>query len=89
MYKCITNSAPDYLGILFDMNTDYNVSSLRSYTKGNLLVPRPSSNFMKTTFHYSRTILRNYLPTNLKLIQNIELFKKKYYTLFHVVKCFP
>ena len=58
MYKCINNSAPDYLCNLFDMNTN--------------------SNFMKRTFHYSGTILWNSLPPNLKLIQNIDLFKKKY-----------
>jgi hypothetical protein len=46
--------------------------------KGNLFVPRPNSNFMKRTFHYSGTILWNSLPPNLKLIQDIDLFKKKY-----------
>jgi hypothetical protein len=30
MYKCINNSAPDYLCNLFDMNTNSNVYSLRS-----------------------------------------------------------
>ena len=34
---------------------------------------------MKRTFHYSGTILWNSLPPiNLKLIQDIDLFKKKY-----------
>jgi hypothetical protein len=37
-----------------------------------------NSNFMKRTFHYSGTILWNSLPPNLKLIQDIDLFKKKY-----------
>jgi hypothetical protein len=50
MYKCINNSAPDYLCNLFDMNTNSNVHSLRSSTKGHLFVPRPNSNFMKRTF---------------------------------------
>ena len=35
-------------------------------------------NSMKRTFHYSGTILWNSLPPNLKLIQDIDLFKKKY-----------
>ena len=78
MYKCINNSAPDYLCNLFDMNANSNVYSLRSSAKGNLFVPRPNSNFMKRTFHYSGTILWNSLPPNLKLIQDIDLFKKKY-----------
>jgi hypothetical protein len=79
MYKCINNSAPDYLCNLFDMNTNSNVYSLRSSAKGNLFVPRPNSNFMKRTFHYSGTILWNSkLPPNLKLIQDIDLFKRKY-----------
>ena len=33
---------------------------------------------MIQTFHYSGTILGNSLPPNLKLVQNIDLFKKKY-----------
>jgi hypothetical protein len=33
---------------------------------------------MKITFHYSGTILWNSLSTNLKLIQNIDIFKKNY-----------
>jgi len=78
MYKYEKNSALDYLSNLFDMNANSNVYSLRSSTKGNLFLLRPNSNFMKRTFHYSRTILWNSLPTNLKLIQNIDLFKKKY-----------
>ena len=78
MYTCINNSAPDYLCKLFDMNTHSNVYSLRSSAKGNSFVPRPNSNFMKRTFHHSGTILWNSLPSNLKLIQDIDLFKKKY-----------
>ena len=78
MYKCINNPAPDYLCNLFDMNTNSNVYSLRSSAKGNLFVPKPNSNFMKQTFHYSGTILWNSLPPYLKLIQDIDLFKKKY-----------
>ena len=78
MYKCINSSAPDYLCNVFDINTHSNVYSLKSSAKGNLFVPRPNSNFMKRTVHYSGTILQNSLPPNLKLIQNIDLFKKKY-----------
>jgi hypothetical protein len=44
MYKCINNSAPDYLCNLFDINTNSNIYSLRSSAKGNLFVPRPNSN---------------------------------------------
>jgi hypothetical protein len=54
------------------------VYSLRSSAKGNLFVPRPNSNFMKRNFRYSGTILRNSLPPSLKLIQDIDLFKRKY-----------
>ena len=60
------------------MNSNSNVYSLRSSTKRNVFVPRPNSNFMKRTCHYFGTILWNSLPPNLKFIQNIDLFKKKY-----------
>ena len=67
MYKCINNSAPDYLDTLFDINTHSSVYLFRSATKGNLFVPIPNSNFMKISFHYSEAILWNCLPTNMNL----------------------
>ena len=67
------------------MNTNSNVYSLRSSAKGNLFVPRPNSNFMKRTFHYSGTILWNSLPPYLKLIQDIDRsIQKEIYRLFNV-----
>ena len=60
------------------MNTNSNAYPLRSSAKGNWFVPRPNFNFMKRIFHYSGTILWNSLSPNLKLIQDIDLFKKKY-----------
>jgi hypothetical protein len=48
MYKCINNSASDYLVNLFDMNTNSNVYSLRSSIKGNVFVPRLNSNLFIT-----------------------------------------
>ena len=57
---------------------EFDVYSLRSSTKGNLFVPRSNSYFMKITFHYSGTILWNSLSTNLKSVQNIDIFKKNY-----------
>jgi hypothetical protein len=57
MYKCINNSAPHYLCNLFDMNTNYNIYSLISSTKGNVFVPGTNSNFMKRTVHNPGTIL--------------------------------
>jgi hypothetical protein len=54
------------------MNTNSNVYSLRSSTKGNLFVLRPNSNFMKKLFITPELFYGYYLPTNLKLIQNID-----------------
>ena len=70
MYKCINNSAPDYLCNLFDM--------------GNLFVPRLNSNFMKRTFHYSGTILWNSLPPNFKINSRHRSIQKEIYRLFDV-----
>jgi len=52
--------------------------SLRYTSTRNLFVPRPSSNFMKITLHYSCAILWNALPSNLKTVTNVDIFKKKY-----------
>ena len=56
-------------------NTNSNVYSFS--TKQNLFVPRPNSNFMKRTFHYSGTIME-FFTYQLKFNSNIDLFKKKY-----------
>ena len=77
MYRCINNSAPDYLCNLFDMNTNSNVYSLRSSAKGNLFVPRPNSNFMKRTFT-TPELFYGILYSLFKTKQYIDLFKKKY-----------
>ena len=34
---------------------------------------------MKRTSHYSGTILWNALPSNLKTVKNVDIFKKKYF----------
>ena len=34
---------------------------------------------MKRTLHYSGTILWNALPSNLKTVNNVDIFKKKYF----------
>jgi hypothetical protein len=65
MYKCINNSAPDYLCNLFDMTTNPNVYSLRSVCKGKFVL-------------FQNQNLWNSLPPILKLIQDIDLLKKKY-----------
>ena len=78
MFKCVNKTAPDYLCNLFISCTNATRYSLRSAEHGNLFVPRPNSNFMKRTFHYSGTILWNSLPTSLKSMQNIDTFKIKY-----------
>ena len=52
--------------------------SLRSTNTSNLFVPKPNSNFMKVTLHYTGTILRNVLPSNLKAVQNVDISETKY-----------
>ena len=79
LFKCIHGCAPTYLSSLFDKSSNISSYSLRSANSGNVFVPRPNSNFMKKTFHYSGTILWNSLPKHLKNIQSIDSFKKQYF----------
>ncbi len=78
MFKCIKGNAPPYLSDLFNKPSHERSYSTRSSNNGNLFVPRPNSNYMKKTFHYSGTVLWNSLPTSLKNIQTIDAFKSQY-----------
>ena len=79
MYKCINNIAPNYLSEMFKSCYDSTVYSLRSTKSNRLFIQRPNTNFMKRTFQYSGTLLWNEIPLSLKNIQNIDVFKKRYF----------
>ena len=84
MHKCMNNNAPSYLCEMFKSCSDSTVYSLRSTKTNRLFIQRPNTNFMKKSFQYSGTLLWNELPLSLTNIENIDLFKKKYFDyLFH------
>lgn len=73
----INNTPPDSCYMFSSCVNDLKYN-LRSSNNGNLFVPRPNSNFMKKTFHYTGTILWNFLPPSVKIINTIDTFKEKY-----------
>ena len=84
MHKCMNKNAPSYLCEMFKSCSDSTVYSLRSTKTNRLFIQRPNTNFMKKSFQYLGTLLWNELPLSLTIIENIDLFKKKYFDyLFH------
>ena len=71
--------APSYVCEMFTSTSESIVYSLRSTASNGLFVPRPNTNFMKSTFQYSGTVLWNNIPATVKSVNNIEMFKKKYF----------
>ena len=79
MFKCVNDMAPSYLCEMFTSTSESIAYSLRSTASNGLFVPRPNTNFMKSTFQYSGTVLWNNIPATVKSVNNIEMFKKKYF----------
>jgi hypothetical protein len=77
VYKTLHNLAPQYLHDLIEItqNTSYN---LRSNSMQYLVHPKLNTEFMKKTFSYSGMIIWNEVPISIKILNNLNLFKKAY-----------
>ena len=64
MYKVANNIAPSYLINLFQMRSasDDTITSLRSVTNKNFLIPKPKLNLFKNSLSYSGAIIWNSIP---------------------------
>ena len=74
MYKIANNIAPSHLINLFQMrnSSDDTISSLRSVTNRNFLIPKPKLNLFKNSLSYSGAIVWNSIPLEIKKIEFTE-----------------
>ena len=77
MYKVANNIAPSYLMYLFQMrnSSDDTISSLRSVTKRNFLIPKPKLNLFNLS--YSGAIIWNSIPLEIKKSNSLNMFVNK------------
>ena len=79
MYKIANNIAPSYLINLFQMrnSSDDTISSLRSVTNRNFLIPKPKLNLFKNSLSYSGAIIWNSIPLEIKNSNSLNMFVNK------------
>ena len=84
MFKILNGDAPSYLQLLqnrFSVHgSGYNLRN--SEIKLNL--PKPRTNYLKRSLCYSRALLWNNLPQNIRMLRSLPLFKNSlnyYYNL--------
>ena len=79
MYKIANNIAPSYLINLFQMrnSSDDTISSLRSVTNRNFLIPKPKLNLFKNSLSYSGAIVWNSIPLEIKNSNSLNMFVNK------------
>ena len=79
MYKVANNMAPSYLINLFQMRSasDDTITSLRSVTNKNFLIPKPKLNLFKNSLSYSGAIIWNCIPLEIKTSKSLDSFVNK------------
>ena len=74
LFKCIRNIGSKYIrGFFIIRETSYNLRG----NGGNLCVPKFNLNFMRNSFTYKCAQLWNKLPEDVKLADNVNIFKCK------------
>ena len=74
LFKCIRNIGPKYIRDFFSIReTSYNLRG----NGVNLCVPKFNLNFMRNSFTYKCAQLWNKLPEDVKLADNVNIFKSK------------
>ena len=79
MYKVANNIAPSYLINLFQMRSasDDTITSLRSVTNKNFLIPKPKLNLFKNSLSYSGATIWNSIPLDIKTSKSLDSFVNK------------
>ena len=76
MFKSLHNLAPKYLTSKFVHRSDITSYSVRN-AESKLAVPLPRTEFGKRSFRYSGAVLWNSLPSDIRQISSLPVFKKK------------
>ena len=80
MFQSLNGLAPEYLQSMFK-ERDSIPYSLRD-SEGKLVVPKPSTNYLKNNFSYSGAVLWNGLPVGLRQASTLNEFKTGCKTAF-------
>ena len=78
MFKCLRNLAPLHLMNEINLVSETHDVNTRSAQQGNINVPKPNSGLFKKSLRYHGAIIWNALPTELKQLEDIDEFKRKY-----------
>ena len=74
LFKCISNIGPKYIRDLFSIRE----TSYKSRRKGvNLCIPKFNLNFVRNSFTYKSAQLWNKISEDVKLADNVNIFKSK------------
>lgn len=74
IYKALNNLVPSYITDFFDL-LDYSQSYKLRDRENKIALPRPRTNYLKNSFHYSGAILWNDLPSEVRLTTSLKVFK--------------
>ena len=75
MYKVLSNNAPAYLQEQFKKLKDSVLYNLRN-ADVNLVLPKPSSKYLKKSFGYSGAVAWHSLPRNLRNSKTLDEFRQ-------------
>ena len=78
MFKCINNTAPNYLCDMFTYVSDVHNVNTRNTNNGNLYVPQPSTSYYTKSLSVNGAKLWNSLPLDIKNVHNVNIFIMKY-----------
>ena len=76
MYKIVNNMVPEYLSSRFVFRSDTLTYNLKD-SDGTLAIPQPRTNYCKRGLSYSRVVLWNSLPLNIRKSLSLNEFKSK------------
>ena len=75
VYKCMNNLLPEYMNEMFTVQSSSRYT-LRSETRGNLVIPKATTNLFKQSLQYSGPKIWNDLPVTLRNSESLATFKK-------------
>ena len=74
VYNSLNGLTPEFLSSKFVDRSSVSNCSLRD-TEGKLAIPQPHTNYMKNSFSYSRAVLWNSLPIQLRQADSLRAFR--------------
>ena len=74
IYKAMNGQTPGYITDMFSSQST-NTYHLRSVSNNNLSCPKPSTELLKKSLHFSGVHIWNAIPSNIRFLSNLTKFK--------------